>query len=110
MRKVIISALAAATLAAAPLSLAATPAFADPDFSQVCNQHDDFGFSHGACVSIINSNLHSSAVFHSLCRQLQQQYPVEFNALFRNIGDCVSSLNGLLPPTPSPSPSPTPTT
>jgi hypothetical protein len=108
MRKVIMSTLGAAALVVFPLSLTATPAFADPDISQLCSQNGDFGFSHGACVSLVNSNLHGSAIFPSLCKGLQQQDPVVFNVLFKNVGDCVSSLNGLLPPSPNPSPSPTP--
>lgn len=108
MRKGIISTLGAAALVMFPLSLTATPAFADPNTSQLCSQHDDFGLSHGACVSLVNSDLHSGAIFPSLCKELKQRDPVIFNTLFKNIGDCVSSLNGLLPPAPSPSPSPTP--
>jgi len=80
----------------------------NPNISQLCRQNDDFGFSHGACVSLIQSNEHSGAIFPSLCKNLQQQEPDAFNALFKNVGDCVSSLHGLLTPSPSPSPVPTP--
>ena len=100
MFKVIASALGVAALVVVPLTLTATPAFADPDSSQLCSQNADFGFSHGACVSLVESNGHSSAIFVSVCKEIQQQYPTAFNALFKNLGDCVSTLNHQ----PSPSP------
>jgi hypothetical protein len=117
MRKVIASALGAATLAVAPLTLTltATPAFGDPNISQLCSQNADFELSHGACVSILQSNGQSSAIFPALCKQIQQQHPEAFNATFENLGDCVSLLTNQRPsptpttsPTPTPSPSPTP--
>lgn len=106
MRKVIASALGAAALVVVPLSLTATPAFADADTNQLCSQNADFGLSHGACVSLIKTNGNSGAVFVSVCKEIQQQYPAVFNAVFKNLGDCVSSLNPS--PTPSPTPSSTP--
>lgn len=93
MRKLIASVLSAATLVVVPLTLTATPAFADPDISQLCSQNADFGFSHGACVSFFQSNGRSSAIFVSFCKEAQQQEPAVFNAAFKNVGDCVSLLN-----------------
>ena len=90
-----------------PLILTATPAFADPDSNQLCSQNAVFGFSHGACVSLFESNGHSSGIFVSACKQIEQQYPAVFNVLFKNLGGCVSSLNSQ--PSPSPTPTPTPT-
>ena len=90
-----------------PLILTATPAFADPDSNQLCSQNAVFGFSHGACVSLFESNGHSSAIFVSACKRIEQQYPAVFNVLFKNLGGCVSSLNSQ--PLPSPTPTPTPT-
>lgn len=104
MRKTIASALGAAALVVVPLTLTATPAFADPDSSQLCSQNADFGFSHGVCVSLFERNVHSSAIFVSACKQVQQQYPTVFNALYKNLGGCVSSLNSQPPPSPTPAP------
>ena len=87
---------------AVPLTLAATPAFADPDSNQLCSQKADFGFSHGACVSLVESNEQSSAIFVSACKQIQQQHPTIFGARYQNLGDCVSSLNNQPSPTPTP--------
>jgi hypothetical protein len=100
MRKVIASTLSAAALVVASLSLTATPAFADPDLSQLCSQYGDFGLSHGACVSFVESNGNSGAIFPSVCKEIQQQYPVAFNTVFKNVGDCVSSLQRQPTPTP----------
>jgi hypothetical protein len=86
MHKVIAPVLGAAALVVAPLTLIATPAFADPDSSQLCSQNADFG---------------------SACKEIEQQYPAVFNVLFKNLGGCVSSLNSQ--PSPSPAPTPTPT-
>jgi hypothetical protein len=107
MLKTIASTLGAAALVMAPLNLTATPAFADSDISQLCSQNADFGLSHGACVSLVESNGHSSAVFVSVCKEIQQQYPAAFNALFKNRGECVSTLNHQPSKSPIPSPSPT---
>ncbi len=104
MRKIIASALGAAALVVVPLTLTATPAFADPGGSQFCSQNADFGFSHGACVSLAESNGHSSAIFVSVCKQVQQQYPTAFDALYKNLGGCVSSFNSQPPPSPTPTP------
>jgi hypothetical protein len=104
MRKVIASALGAAALVVVPLTLTATPAFADPDSSQLCSQNADFGFSHGACVSLVESNGYSSAIFVSACKQVQQQYPTIFDALYKNLRGCVSSLNSQPPPSPASTP------
>lgn len=93
MRRLIASALGALALVVVPLTLTATPALADPDISQLCSQNADFGFSHGACVSFIQSNGRSSAIVVSLCKELQQQEPAAFNAAFKNLGGCVSLLN-----------------
>ena len=103
MRKVIAPVLGAAALVVVPLILTATPAFADPGSNQLCSQNAVFGFSHGACVSLFESNGHSSAIFVSACKEIEQQYPAVFNVLFKNLGGCVSSLNS------QPLPSPTPT-
>lgn len=92
MRKVM-SVLGSAALMVGFLGLAATPAFADPNSSQLCSENADFGFSHGACVSLLQSDGNSSAVFVSICKQLQEQSPTEFDAVFKNRGDCVSLLN-----------------
>ncbi len=108
MRKVIVSALGAAALVVVPLTLTATPAFADPDSSQLCSQNADFGFSHGACVSLVESDGHSSAIFVSACKEIQQQHATVFGALFKNLGGCVSSLNNQPSPSPTPTPTPTP--
>ncbi len=104
MRKLIASALGAAAVAVVPLSLTASPAFADPDISQLCSQNADLGLSHGACVSFIESNGNSGAIFPSLCKKIQQQFPVFFNAAFKNLGDCVSTLNSQRSPSPTPTP------
>ena len=107
MHKVIAPVLGAAALVVVSLILTATPAFADPDSNQLCSQNAVFGFSHGACVSLFESNGHSSAIFVSACKEIEQQYPAVFNVLFKNLGGCVSSLNSQ--PSPSPAPTPTPT-
>jgi hypothetical protein len=107
MHKIIAPVLGSAALVVVPLTLIATPAFADPDSNQLCSQNADSGFSHGGCVSLFESNGHSSAIFMSACKEIEQQYPAVFNVLFKNLGGCVSSLNSQ--PSPSPTPTPTPT-
>ncbi|MGB9279780.1 MAG: hypothetical protein WCB57_06795 [Pseudonocardiaceae bacterium] len=106
MRKILASALGAAALVVIPLTLTATPAFADPDGSQICSQNTDFGLGHGACVSLVESNGHSSAIFVSVCKEVQQQHPADFDALYKNVGACVSSLNSQRSPSPTPTPTP----
>jgi hypothetical protein len=75
MRKVIAPVLGAAALVVVPLILTATPAFADPDSNQLCSQNAVFGFSHGACVSLFESNGHSSAIFVSACKETSSSTP-----------------------------------
>jgi hypothetical protein len=106
MRKLIAAAIGAAALAVVPLSVTATPAFAaDPDINQICRQNDDFGLSQGACVNLLKGNEHNGALFVSVCKLVQQQFPEIFDTRFKNLGECVSFL--IHPPTPTPSPSPT---
>ena len=81
MRKLIVSALGAGALAIVPLSLTASPASADP------------GNNHNGPLSV------------AVCKLFQQMLPEQFDATFKNLGQCVSFLNH--PPTPTPSPSPT---
>jgi hypothetical protein len=109
MRKVIASVLGAAAFVVIPLSLTAPPAFADPNFSEVCSQSADLGLSHGACVSFLQSNGNSGAIYPAVCKQFRQQYPDVFNIAFNNLGNCVSTLNGQRSPSPTPQPSPSPT-
>ena len=81
MRKLIVSALGAATLAIVSLSLTASPASAES------------GHGHNGPLSV------------AVCKLFQQMLPEQFDATFKNLGECVSFLNH--PPTSTPSPSPT---
>lgn len=84
MRKLIASALGAVALAVVPLSVTGTPAVAEPDRDQV-----------------------NGPIAVAACRLFQQLDPAEFDARFKNIGQCVSFLKH--PPTPTPTPTATPT-
>lgn len=107
MRRIIAAAMGAATLAVVPLSVTATPAFADPNISQLCRQNNDLGLSHGACVSLLKGNEASGAFYVSACKLIQERFPEAFNTRFRNLGECVAFL--IRQPTPTPTPSPAPT-
>lgn len=92
MRTLMSSLMGTAVLLAILLGLCPAPAFADPGVSQICSAAGDFGFSHGACVSILESNGQGGAFVASLCKELRQQRPEAFDAAFKNIGTCVSSI------------------
>jgi hypothetical protein len=61
---------------------------ADSGMSQFCTAHDDFGLTHGQCVSLFESSDNSSAGIVTECKVLL--VPLGF---FRSVGDCVSTLN-----------------
>lgn len=95
-------------LMAVPLFLDTASASADPNTDQLCSQNSDFGLGHTTCVNLVENNGHSTTIFVFLCKELQQQAPAAFNARFKNLGDCVSSVHREPTPSPSPSPAPSP--
>jgi hypothetical protein len=88
MRK-LTSALGAAALMVGSLGLTATPAFADTNASQICSKYNNFGVSHGECVSSFESS-RSTVEF---CKSFQEQNPYHFDLYFKNLGECVSTIN-----------------
>jgi hypothetical protein len=112
MRKVIAVAIGAATLAVVPVSLTAIPAFAEPEVNQLCSENNELGLSHGSCVSLLNNieNGHDNngVIFVTACKLLRQRFTTVFDSNFKNLGQCVSTLNNLPTPSPTASPSPTP--
>lgn len=105
MRRMIVAAMGAAALAVVPLSVTATPAFADPNISELCRQSNELELSQGACINLLKGNENSGAFYVSACKLIQQRLLEVFDARFRNLGECVSFL--IRQPTPTPSPSPT---
>lgn len=93
MRKLIASGLGAGALMAVTLSLTAAPASADPiiDANKFCSDHADFGYGHGACVSLLESNGTSRAIIVSFCKDLLQQDPSLPSVEVKNLGACVSA-------------------
>lgn len=90
MRKLIASILGAGTLVLAALLVAQPAAVADPDASKACQAGNDFGLSHGACVNLFKNNI-NGAVVVSVCKQVRQNKPADFNMVFKNLGDCIST-------------------
>ena len=94
MKKLLI--LAAATTALA-LSAGVGPVSAAPGFnaSQYCTDNGDFGFSHGDCTSIIarEANKSGSDDPAAFCKAFKLVDPTDFDAFYKNIGDCVSSFH-----------------
>ena len=113
MRKVIASAVGAAALAVVPLSLTTTTAFAEPEVNQLCTENNDLGLSHGSCVSLLKNieagHTNNGVVLVNACKLLRQRFPTVFDSNFKNLGECVSTLNHSPTPTPSPTMSPSPT-
>jgi hypothetical protein len=81
-------------------------AYADTstNYSQLCSMNNDFGLSHGACVSTFASGGHGSALFSSLCDLIAQSGGYPFDLFFfqngnlvmvvvNNHGNCISSFN-----------------
>jgi hypothetical protein len=89
MKKLLIGAVSAAALTLA-LSM---PASAAPGASQACKVLGDLGLSHGECVSLLQANFNNgNADAVGLCKFTKEFNPALFDALFKNLGDCVSSL------------------
>jgi hypothetical protein len=93
MKKILIG-----TAAALALSLAFAPANASPDFnaSQYCTDNADFGFGHGDCTKIVTKivNKTGSDDAVAFCQDWKLEFPDDFDAAFKNMGDCVKTLNG----------------
>ena len=90
MKKILLGTLAAAALS---LGLAVSPASAIPGASDYCTTNSDFGLSHGDCVSLIQNLFNegnSDAV--GVCKLYEKFYPGIFYSVFKNLGQCVSSL------------------
>lgn len=58
------------------------------------NEAGNFGFlSHDTCVICLNTG--GGNVSTCLCKGFQETDPTNFNALFNNLGECVSSVSDL---------------
>jgi hypothetical protein len=93
MKKVLLAAVAVTAFA---IGAGAGPVSAAPGFnaSKWCSANADFGFGHGDCVKIVtklvNKSGNDDAV--ALCQDFKLEFPDDFDANFKNLGECVNSL------------------
>lgn len=85
--------LAATTATVLTLGFGVAPASADPNFSQVCTDNDNFGVSHGECTSILNSfnKGNGNNDVSAFCRAIKATDPAFFDANFKNVGQCIKA-------------------
>jgi len=61
--------------------------------SELCKYYDDFGKSHGECVSIMQNCFNrGSATPVCICKVWELLFPVSFYDNYENLGLCVSGL------------------
>lgn len=88
MKNLLIGAVSAVALS---FAFGAAPASA-ASANSICKDNSDLGFAtHGECVSFINKDLIVDA-----CKNFKANNPAAFDANYKNLGDCVSSIRHLL--------------
>ena len=91
MRRKIIGGICALGLTLGGSAVLANPAQAAPDVSQFCKAFGDFGSTHGACVSYLQTG-NLTAFIADICREdFVQQF---FGAT--NHGQCVKIIKALV--------------
>ena len=91
MKKLLIAAAAVGALA----SFGVTSASAGTNWSQVCTANGNYSVSHGECVSILtryDNNPNGSDDVAAYCKAFQVVDPTNFDAFFKNRGDCIKQL------------------
>lgn len=85
MKKLLIGAVSAVALS---FALGAAPASAAGfNASQFCKDFSDFGVTHGECTSYFAGG---NSLPVTNCKFIQDNFPVIFDANWKNLGQCVS--------------------